>query len=137
MKKTVLCLFTAAMSCMAAVGQISYSYDQAGNRVKREIVMSLLAPRKSSTTSFTEVLAKKSIRIYPNPNKGQLRVEIVGHEATDNSLLQVYNATGALLINKKATSAITNINLTSQPNGIYILQINLNGETTKWKIIKK
>jgi len=125
------------MFSMTAVGQISYSYDLAGNRVKREIVMSSLAPKNSLVTGFTEVLAKKNIRIYPNPTKGHLRVEVVGYDSTDKCLLQVFNATGALIINRKATLPFTEINITNQPNGIYLLQITLNGENTKWKIIKK
>ena len=136
-RRTFSCLFTAVMFSMTAVGQISYSYDLAGNRVKREIVMSNLAPKNSLVTGFTEVLAKKNIRIYPNPTKGHLRVEVVGYDSTDKCLLQVFNATGALIINKKATLPFTEINITNQPNGIYLLLITLNGENTKWKIIKK
>ena len=136
-RRTFSCLFTAVMFSMTAVGQISYSYDLAGNRVKREIVMSSLAPKNSLVTGFTEVLAKKNIRIYPNPTKGHLRVEVVGYDSTDKCLLQVFNATGALIINRKATLPFTEINITNQPNGIYLLQITLNGENTKWKIIKK
>ena len=130
-------MFAVVMSCMATVGQISYSYDLAGNRVKREIVMSSLAPRNTKATGFTEVLAKKNIRIYPNPTKGHLKVEVMGYESADNCLLQLFNATGAQLINRKTTSAYTEINISNQPNGIYFLQITLNGENTKWKIIKK
>ena len=136
-RRTFSCLFTAVMFSMTAVGQISYSYDLAGNRVKREIVMSSLAPKNSLVTGFTEVLAKKNIRIYPNPTKGHLRVEVVGYDSTDKCLLQVFNATGALIINRKATLPFTEINITNQPNGIYLLLITLNGENTKWKIIKK
>ena len=136
-RRTFSCLFTAVMFSMTVVGQISYSYDLAGNRVKREIVMSSLAPKNSLVTGFTEVLAKKNIRIYPNPTKGHLRVEVVGYDSTDKCLLQVFNATGALIINKKATLPFTEINITNQPNGIYLLLITLNGENTKWKIIKK
>ena len=136
-RRTFSCLFTAVMFSMTVVGQISYSYDLAGNRVKREIVMSSLAPKNSLVTGFTEVLAKKNIRIYPNPTKGHLRVEVVGYDSTDKCLLQVFNATGALIINRKATLPFTEINITNQPNGIYLLQITLNGENTKWKIFKK
>lgn len=136
-RKALAFMFAVVMSCMATVGQISYSYDLAGNRVKREIVMSSLAPRNTKATGFTEVLAKKNIRIYPNPTKGHLKVEVMGYESADNCLLQLFNATGTQLINRKTTSAYTEINISNQPNGIYFLQITLNGENTKWKIIKK
>ena len=136
-RKALAFMFAVVMSCMATVGQISYSYDLAGNRVKREIVMSSLAPRNTKATGFTEVLAKKNIRIYPNPTKGHLKVEVMGYEAADNCLLQLFNAVGAQIINRKATLPFTEINITNQPNGIYFLQITLNGENTKWKIIKK
>ncbi len=136
-RKALAFMFAVVMSCMTTVGQISYSYDLAGNRVKREIVMSSLAPRNTKATGFTEVLAKKNIRIYPNPTKGHLKVEVMGYEAADNCLLQLFNAVGAQIINRKATLPFTEINITNQPNGIYFLQITLNGENTKWKIIKK
>lgn len=136
-RKALAFMFAVVMFSMTAVGQISYSYDLAGNRVKREIVMSSLAPKNSLATGFTEVLAKKYIRIYPNPTKGHLKVEVMGYEAADNCLLQLFNAAGAQIINRKATLPFTEINITNQPNGIYFLQITLNGENTKWKIIKK
>lgn len=49
---------------------LSFSYDNAGNRVKREITMAAKAlPKKSDTTYYSEMLSEKYIRIYPNPTK--------------------------------------------------------------------
>ena len=137
MKRVCFLVLFMSLSFMAAAQQVSYSYYLAGNRVKREIVMSQKAPKKPVTTGFTESLGKKGIRIYPNPTKGHLKVEITDYESSDECTLLIVNASGARILQKEVDSNSTTIDISSQSNGLYILHISLNGEKSSWKIIKK
>lgn len=117
---------------------LSFSYDNAGNRVKREITMAAKAlPKKSDTTYYSEMLSEKYIRIYPNPTKGQLKVEIVGYENFDKCNLSIFGTSGQVVLSSSLASSIGSLDISFCPDGIYLLHISLNGKESTWKIIKK
>lgn len=81
---------------------VSYSYDSAGNRVKREILFEKQsAPSRdiSNPEYFSEVLDEKEIRIYPNPTEGLLKIEIKGYTDSDECGLSIFNMSGQQLQN--------------------------------------
>ena len=57
---------------------ISFSYDSSGNRIKREIVLESRSIGDEHIKEFTETISAKQIKIYPNPTRGLLKVEIAG-----------------------------------------------------------
>jgi hypothetical protein len=135
---------------MAGMSQttINFAYDSAGNRVSRTIELPAsptmfgggggTAEFREDENFFTEILAEKEIKIYPNPTRGQLRVEILGYENLDkNSSIQVFTSGGALLYKTGNLKQTNDINLTDKPAGLYIMLINIGGERSTWKIIKQ
>lgn len=139
MRKTLVMLLIAAVPLIAfSQSKLHYSYDNAGNRVKREIVVRTKSlPDGSDPEYYSEMLSDKDIRIYPNPTEGHLKVEIAGWETADQGSLQLYNAVGQLVLNQRVGSSFTELDISSRGNGLYILHITLNGKETSWKIIKK
>ena len=139
MKKNLATLLIWAMPYAASAQSVKYCYDNAGNRIKREIVIKTRysCEERYTTECFTETLLEKNIQIYPNPTKGRLKVEIAGYENSDRCILRIYNASGQQIFSTHATSSRTELDLSSRANGIYILYISLNDRETTWKIIKK
>lgn len=139
MKKILFTITLLVMSLMTSAQNISYAYDASGNRIKREIILSQLnAPKKQDLTCHvSETLARKTIRIYPNPTKGHLKIEVIGYEGSEKGMLSIVNISGQQVAEIHLASAMTSLDLSSQPSGIYILNISLNGEKSNWKIIKK
>lgn len=124
---------------MIGQNKIKYSYDDAGNRIKREIVLSSLKSAISSDqiTSFIEEVADQKIIIYPNPTKGQLTIEITDPENTVTGNLTIFNLRGQVIAKEQISSTRTSIDISTEPRGAYILHININEETSAWKIIKE
>lgn len=117
---------------------LSYSYDAMGNRIAREIVMSKsAAPPKDTTSYVSEVFSERTVKIYPNPTKGQLKVNISIQEGQEAPVLKIYSSSGQLIHSVKATSSITSLDISSHPNGLYLLHIIIGKEESTWKIIKK
>lgn len=114
---------------------VNYTYDAMGNRIKREIIMSRSI--KNTNNPLTETLLEKSISIYPNPTEGLLKINISGWEITDKCNFKVYSLNGLPIQEITVVSSITEINLGNEPNGIYLLNIELNESKSSWKIIKK
>lgn len=119
---------------------ISYSYDDAGNRIKRELKIEKrnIVKKSASENKFvTDRLSDKSIHIYPNPTKGPIKIEVLGFEDKDTGNISVFDLAGHNLFQKKIITSFTEVDLSSKPSGIYILQIQLNQEYSTWKIIKE
>lgn len=126
----------------AAAQNVSYTYDAAGNRIKREIVMNRNgAPTRSAQEEpedvYSEILSKKQVRIYPNPTSGILRIEVLNLGEADNCTLRIFNSAGAQVTSTLTTSATASLDISGQPNGIYFLRISIGKEESTWKIIKK
>lgn len=144
MKKFHLLFYLALLPVVSsAQDRIGYSYDASGNRVKREIVMPVpkaMAKQQnfsSDNQSFSDMLRDHSIKIYPNPTKGALQVSISGLTGTDKCSLEVYTAQGAQVLTENVKTDNVDINISNQPNGVYLLQITINGKSTTWKIVKQ
>lgn len=122
---------------MIGQNKIKYSYDDAGNRIKREIVLNTTRAVEVSTSVFTEELAQRGVKIYPNPTQGQLVIEISDVEKAKSSSLSVLNLKGQTVARVMVISNITNLDISSEPSGTYILQIRIDDVLSSWKIIKK
>ena len=73
---------------------VNYTYDAAGNRIKREIVLS--RTMENTEKPLTETLSRKSISIYPDPTAGLLKISISGWETTDKCKFTIFSLKGAL-----------------------------------------
>ena len=74
---------------------VNYTYDAAGNRIKREIVLS--RTMENTEKPLTETLSRKSISIYPNPTAGLLKISISGWETTDKCKFTIFSLKCALI----------------------------------------
>ena len=122
---------------------IEYKYDAAGNRVLRENKIPMQAKRfvdaaeEQTTDIFEEELAEMKITIFPNPTKGLLQVKISNAETLQGTEILLYNPQGTLIKRFGNLSELTTLDISSQPDGIYIMQI-VSGKNiiSTWKIIK-
>lgn len=129
-----LCLNTCYVSSQ---NKLNYTYDNAGNRIERVIPLSVKAISEVQPVVFEEEIAQRIVKIYPNPTKGQLAVEISDTEKLKSGKLFIYNMKGQLILNKKIVSTRSDLDISSKSNGVYILYIDLDGERSSWKIIKE
>lgn len=144
MKHLFHVIWLLAILCCSEVQarKVAFSYDNAGNRIKREIILSpqgMPASQKnvSEMQPISDMLDDKNIRIHPNPTTGMLKVEITNYESSDLGNIDVYSINGHPITHSEITSHITDIDISNSPNGIYLLVIQLNGTSTTWRVIKQ
>ena len=137
---TTLLLLLFPLLCHAQ-GSVGYSYDAAGNRISRTIILNRNMAKKQARTlkdkDYTDILSQRNISISPNPTKGMVEITITGLRESDDCAMSVYTLKGQTLKTLSVSSELTTIDLSGQPDGIYLLDITINGEKTSWKIIKK
>ena len=142
MKQLIL---TVILTCMAlqthAQQSLSYAYDAAGNRIGRTIVLGTRASNalqnQTDSVFFHEMLAEKQLKIYPNPVQSELTLSIKGYQSSMWGEFSILTLGGALLKKGEIRSEMTTINMGSYQPGTYILNIQLNGQPTSWKVIKQ
>jgi len=135
---------------MQAQNPVTYGYDASGNRMSRVIVFTSKAqaplPKAEATAEeepaeekvYTEMLKNFSVRIYPNPTKGDLTVEIQQLPDGQTANLKLYNMSGKLIHHKNNFhGGIEKFNISKHPAGIYVLKIVAGDSSTEWKIVKK
>ena len=132
------CVMFAGTECLAA---IKYEYDDAGNRIRRFEEIPMHAKMKNAdeqtTDIFEEELPEMKISITPNPTKGILQVEITNAETLQGVEILLYNPQGTLIKRLGNLAEQTTLDISSQPDGIYIMQIVQNNKKiSTWKIIK-
>ncbi|MFW5479821.1 MAG: T9SS type A sorting domain-containing protein [Prevotella sp.] len=139
----VFACLTLFSTMALAQGRVRYSYDSAGNRIKREAVLPVqksMAKRHQSLSDgliIPDASPAFSINVYPNPTEGSLRVNIPGLKASDKCYFGVYTPQGVQIIKEHVESCDVYIDLSDQPQGVYLLKFSVNNTTTTWKVIKK
>ena len=147
---------------VATEEKVSYFYDLSGNQILRkiqEISMSTTTTSSSSAASmlkstasgtgasevatkespkYEDVLSEMKITIYPNPTRGMLRVDISGSYVSKDARIYLYNIQGALITQLTDISETNDLDISSQPEGTYIMRIMLDkNNISTWKIIKE
>ena len=129
-------MFGSKLSCQCT--KISYDYDVAGNRISRKVVT--LPPPQSvkqhppDSIAVDDMLAERTIRVYPNPTKGALGVEITGGDWDENIDLILFSGQGIRLYHAKAHQGINPIDMTVYPEGWYILRVQAGEQRKEFKV---
>jgi hypothetical protein len=121
-----------------------FSYDASGNRIQR-----IIGLKSAQTTSITTIesstvsppiidntIEGMTLQIYPNPTKGLIKLDIKGLR-DENVRLYVYSVQGSIIFNSLVNNGITNIDLSKQPPGLYLMKIILKNQISEWKIVKE
>ena len=127
---------------VAQTRNVQFSYDHAGNRTSRAIVLpaaaqSRRAPMDSTQTEvFTDVFAEYQLHVYPNPTHGELKIELRGLPEGASYHLLIASSSGQVIISRNTTENPTVADLTECPAGIYIMRIQFKDYTKDFKIIR-
>lgn len=118
--------------------EISYAFDSAGNRIKREIVIDTQNVKsRYSSEPVKDILSSQTFKIYPNPTIGHLKIEFSNYSDDSNYILEIFNPHGQSIYYIQPNSSITEIDITDKQAGLYILKITIDSNESTWKIIKK
>lgn len=135
--KTNFLLFSLLSCClgMSAQTKIGYSYDATGNRVKRELVLSRSQSQEAKrSVAYSDMLSDHQIQIVPHAKSGKVKVSALDSKTQFD--VMVYNVSGQNVLALKDVKGQTEVDLSNQPNGIYVLVLEIGQEKTTWKIMK-
>ena len=128
---------------------VTYAYDASGNRITRTIVLSgnktlevgednevLVENPFDDSDFFEDVVSEQRFRIYPNPTHGLLKIDFQNISNNDRIRIEVYDLRGSVIKTIPQAQITNTIDLSSEPNGVYLFLIMYGTEHKSWKIIK-
>lgn len=143
---------------LKSIGQtISYSYDNVGNRIEKVIILGgeskgsgseksdkndLKGPTEPDSLKKEAIkdntFINQSIKIYPNPTEGIIRIEIPADPENNEEIrIIVHDINGKIIMNIPNDALVSEINLSNQSAGIYFLELRKGMKISQWKIIKR
>jgi hypothetical protein len=121
--------------------EVSYTYDNAGNRITRSIIKvsgPIITPKSGEIEEPEEVTGEREIHVYPNPVRDELTVEILKGDNEDNYRFFMFDISGKLIKeNKQQGNGILPIEMSVYQRGTYILIIDVEDGKYEYKIIKE
>ena len=131
-------LLLCGMGLMAQSLSFEYDYDQAGNRIRRSVVTLARGYQKGDAVpSFTDELPDGNcMTLFPNPTKGVIRFEmgqpdgVLGH-------YRLFDLKGSLLMEGYCENNAFDLDLSGQPNGVYLIEFQNKNKVYSNKIIKE
>jgi sugar lactone lactonase YvrE/N-acetylneuraminic acid mutarotase len=88
--------------------------------------------RKGLTSSMSSIPNKSLIEIYPNPVKDVLHIDLPGK----TGMLEAYDITGKLVLQKQIHESNTSINVSGLKNGIYFVKVSSDKQIFTGKMMK-
>jgi Secretion system C-terminal sorting domain len=154
-KRIILLSFLMLQMITLFSQSVAFTYDGSGNRITRTITVK----QQSQTVEFpvvnpkdldladakgTEVAkeakdsedGKIAILVYPNPNKGILKIEISNMPLNSIIEMRLYDLSGLELTVNRNSESHSEIDISQFRDGVYILRIKINEKTFDWKVIK-
>ena len=137
MRKSLLLSLLILCTLGSSAQAIRYSYDAAGNRVRRELVVSSAPMNRGNTGPYTDDLANDyKVKLSPLQD-GIIRIDVISKAGQSVGNVDVYNTSGMRMLSSDIQDGTATVNLSDRQNGVYILDINVNGNKTSWKITKR
>ncbi len=136
---SVLCLLIGIRSFATDI--VVYSYDNAGNRIVKDVVVSYDDTKSRNIEdsifqrSILQLIEQPQIFVSPNPTQGKCCVKI-STTANINPIISVYTISGSLIY-RVEDEIIAEFDLSGYASGIYVVSIEINGEKRAIKVIKR
>lgn len=89
--------------------------------------------RVSSGVSVSDVHSVVDSKLYPNPTTGTFTI----HTTEANALVTIYNITGTCIYRQNCTNKSTEVDICTQPPGMYMMYIKNGSNTLVSKILKQ
>ena len=122
---------------------ITYTYDAAGNRVQRKLVVQPCTPLKLRDTSMDKVQTKDStkttdmkVKVFPNPALEFVNVELGQLENVKESSVYLYDLQGRLVYSQTTGSDRLQIDVSALGAGEYYLNIVRADKRIAYSILK-
>ena len=119
-----------------AQAQLTYSYSATGNRQNVHIGFAKIAATPDEQEEYTETLDNIQFKIFPNPTKGLLKINIDTDVKIEDLKIEMFDVNGKKIIDKSVLSKEIELDITDALAGTYFMKIFVNNKPYFWNILK-
>ena len=131
----IVLFFIAGLSAYAQ-SSFEYTYDAAGNRTVRKVIV-LNPSKKGVQEQLQDADERYSFNVFPNPTVGIVTIEAEElFLVNKNKQGLVYDLKGNVLFEFPVTEQVIPIDLSNVKAGMYIIKIHTDDYSKEWKIVK-
>ncbi len=125
-----ICLqVTDANACITTYCDSSFLQKNPNVMISVAVIAGTLGIDKNTIT--------ESLKIYPNPAKDQLILDLQGTENLKNTIVSIYDLPGKLLLQQNINQSLTHFNISSFAKGIYLIKVSNDKKSTVSKFVKE
>lgn len=137
MKKIIFLVFLL-FSALTIKGQqqLSYAYDAAGNRISRTIVVGAHNADGDAPQTYMVTIDSRQLAINTGSEQPQLTIAVEEYDSSLTGEYSILDKKGTLLAKEELSNETTLVEMEELPSGSYILNILLNGHTSRWELVK-
>lgn len=124
---------------VSAQTKIAYAYDANGNLIKRSN-NSILKSRSLQNLheDNQKTYGDNEISIIEESLSGKYSIKTRDYIDGNKAVVRIYSEGGAIVLNKRFGGSGTDVDISNQADGIYIMQIQINDNyKSQWKLPKK
>ena len=128
--------------CMYSQSDFTFTYDASGNLTQRTYVvnMQLSQARKNNpgkdSSNVVALSDKLKVTIFPNPTKGELKIQVSGVDNNAEVDVTLYNPNGQVLLRQKVQEGLSEMDLSGYTDGWYLLKVQSGARVLNFKIVK-
>lgn len=111
---------------------IVFTYDSNGNRSSRNLIFERIVSPQLPTAA----VIPSAFSLFPNPTPGEFCLQANESDKTIIMHATLLSVSGSVLEEKHITGDKATFNLSNQPNGIYLLEVDGPHGHETWKVIK-
>lgn len=119
--------------------RVQFSYDEAGNRIKRELVSIKEVNRQDKKIQkfLTGNGLDRDITIETDKYSNMIHINAKGLTLQEEYNIAMYSIAGYLVLESQLTSAgYAEVDISHLPKGVYVLVVTNGTESKAWKITK-
>ena len=135
----IICMMTIALANTAISQVVKFTYDDAGNRIKREVV-TVLEMRQQEESEIPKFIKSMDLETLANvsidESSNNIHVEFSETETTTINT-SIYSIAGYKCYEAVFKSPVFDVEIGKLPKGAYILVLTIDNRSKAWKIIKE
>jgi len=142
MKQKIIILTFSLLSVLTIKGQqqLSFAYDDAGNRISRTIVVGAYNPsvdvQHESSRIYVETLGGIALKLRSGIEKAGFTIDVGDYSSSLSGEYSILDKEGTLLAKEELSKETTLVELEELPPGSYTFNILLNGHPSRWEVLK-